>query len=239
MTKSIERSIDGSDIMHNLAVLLAGTRTASGYVRSIATHSLLGTHALGAELFLVNQNASLTSLASFGKTAWQGGEPLSIWEQNPISEAARTSKVVKAVQSDPLSGEELNLYCYPFSTPTHTVGVLVMIKSKPYDLDLEDQDQQTISMFGGLWLESLGLDAKSDQANTAVTESRELTERQLQVLKKMSHGKTNAQIAEELILSESTIRQETVKIYRKLSVADRVQATKRAISLGIIDGAGI
>lgn len=225
--------------MHNLAVLLAGTRTAAGYVRSVATHSLLGTHALGAELFLVNQDASLTSLASFGRTTYQSDESIAIWDQNPVSEAARTNKVVKATQDDPTSGSKVNLYCYPFSTATHTVGVLVMIKSKPYDLDLEDQDQQTISMFGGLWLESLGLERNIQQTRKSAGESKDLTERQLQVLSMMSKGNTNAQISDALILSESTIRQETVKIYRKLSVSDRSQATKRGISLGIIDGAGI
>ena len=34
----------------------------------------------------------------------------------------------------------------------------------------------------------------------------------------MAQGLTNAQIAQELMLSESSIRQETVKIYRALGV---------------------
>ena len=53
--------------------------------------------------------------------------------------------------------------------------------------------------------------------------------------KLMAEGKTNAQIAQELILSESTIRQETVKIYRALGVSARSEASKRAKHLGIID----
>jgi DNA-binding NarL/FixJ family response regulator len=55
----------------------------------------------------------------------------------------------------------------------------------------------------------------------------------------MAEGKTNAQIAQELILSESTIRQETVKIYRALGVHARSEAGKRAKHLGIIDRVAI
>jgi DNA-binding NarL/FixJ family response regulator len=51
----------------------------------------------------------------------------------------------------------------------------------------------------------------------------------------MAEGKTNAEIAQEMILSESTIRQETVRIYRALGVSARADASKRAKHLGIID----
>jgi DNA-binding NarL/FixJ family response regulator len=37
-----------------------------------------------------------------------------------------------------------------------------------------------------------------------------------------------------MILSESSIRQETVKIYRALGVGSRAEASKRAVHLGIL-----
>lgn len=50
----------------------------------------------------------------------------------------------------------------------------------------------------------------------------------------MAQGLTNAQIAQELMLSESSIRQETVKIYRALGVNNREAAAKQARGLGLI-----
>lgn len=230
-----ESQMQGSDVVHDLVMLLAGSKTASGYVRSVATHSLLAAHAVGSELFIVNQDATLQTLAAFGKTTFSDALPISLWDQNPVSTAARTNQVTKASQQDPANGDDVYLYCYPFSTPAHTVGVLVMIKSEEHEVALEEQDQKTVSMFGGLWLESLGLSETTTKLNSSTKDSNELTVRQLEILKMMAQGQTNAQIADQMILSESTIRQETVRIYRKLSVPDRTQATKRALHLGLID----
>ena len=67
----------------------------------------------------------------------------------------------------------------------------------------------------------------------------DLTPRQLRVLAFMSEGLTNAEIAKEIMLSESAIRQETVKIYRALGVKSRGEASKKARALGIIPKAVI
>ena len=64
--------------------------------------------------------------------------------------------------------------------------------------------------------------------------SPNLTSRQLRVLELMSLGKTNIAIAEIIGYSESTVRQETMAIYRILGVHDRNDACKVAYELGII-----
>ena len=50
----------------------------------------------------------------------------------------------------------------------------------------------------------------------------------------MAEGMTNAEIARELLLSESSIRQETVNIYRVLGVGSRQEAAKKGKALGLI-----
>ena len=47
-------------------------------------------------------------------------------------------------------------------------------------------------------------------------------------------GKTNMAIAKDLILSESAIKQETVKIFRSLGVENRRQAAQKAIAMGLV-----
>ena len=61
-----------------------------------------------------------------------------------------------------------------------------------------------------------------------------LTQRQLQILRGMVEGKTNHDLATELGFSVSTIRHETMAIYKELSVSDRQEAARVAISKGLI-----
>ena len=53
-----------------------------------------------------------------------------------------------------------------------------------------------------------------------------LTARQMKILTAMVEAKTNHEIAEELGFSISTVRQETMKIYKVLGVSDRRAAAQ-------------
>ena len=64
--------------------------------------------------------------------------------------------------------------------------------------------------------------------------ARAFTTRQKEILKRMAAGETNASIAGALGFSVSTVRHETMKIYDKLSVSDRHEASVKAIALGLI-----
>ena len=65
-------------------------------------------------------------------------------------------------------------------------------------------------------------------------EDRGLSERQLLVLRGIHEGKTNRGIAEELGFSESTIRQETIRIYQSLGVGSRHDAVSVAQAEGLL-----
>ena len=56
-----------------------------------------------------------------------------------------------------------------------------------------------------------------------------LTERELEVLKLMIDGKTNSQIAQEIIVSINTAKAHVGNILTKMHVTDRVQAAVKAI----------
>jgi DNA-binding NarL/FixJ family response regulator len=56
--------------------------------------------------------------------------------------------------------------------------------------------------------------------------SSELTERQLVILQLISEDRTNTSISELLGYSESTIRQETIKIFAKLQCSGRHEAAQ-------------
>ena len=58
---------------------------------------------------------------------------------------------------------------------------------------------------------------------------RDLTERELIVLREVAQGRTNREIAETLVLSEKTVRNHVSTILNKLGVENRIEAATYAI----------
>ena len=61
-----------------------------------------------------------------------------------------------------------------------------------------------------------------------------LTERELQVLRGMADGKSNAEIGRELFVSEDTVKTHARRLFRKLGAADRAQAVAIGLRRGFI-----
>ena len=56
----------------------------------------------------------------------------------------------------------------------------------------------------------------------------ELTDRELEVLKQVARGLSNAEIAQELFVSEATVKTHVNRIFAKTGSRDRAQATRYA-----------
>jgi LuxR family maltose regulon positive regulatory protein len=61
-----------------------------------------------------------------------------------------------------------------------------------------------------------------------------LSQRELEVLHLIALGKTNKEIAQQLIVAPGTVKAHTASIYRKLDVANRTEAAARARQFGIL-----
>ena len=116
---------------------------------------------------------------------------------------------------------------------------------------LKDIDPKTLSSVirnvakGACWLDSaiakvaLNLFPKPEninfQGSSEISDARaQLTEREFEVLRLLVKGKSNTEIAKELIVSVHTAKAHVCSILQKLCVDDRVQAAVKAIKENII-----
>jgi PAS domain S-box-containing protein len=76
--------------------------------------------------------------------------------------------------------------------------------------------------------------ARSTAGRPAPSGDTPLTERQLEVLQLLAEGKSTAQIADELVLSKTTVRNHIAHILASLGVHTRVQAVIAASRAGLI-----
>jgi DNA-binding NarL/FixJ family response regulator len=72
-----------------------------------------------------------------------------------------------------------------------------------------------------------GPDKPGDQKN-------KLSERETQILRLMTQGKLDVEIAEELVLTEVTIRTHISRILSKLGLENRVQAALYGLRTGLV-----
>jgi DNA-binding NarL/FixJ family response regulator len=73
-----------------------------------------------------------------------------------------------------------------------------------------------------------------DALRSAPAELVRLTEREVEVLRLMALGRTNAEIATEFFVSETTVKTHVAHVLAKLGVRDRVQAVVFAYESGLV-----
>ncbi len=77
-----------------------------------------------------------------------------------------------------------------------------------------------------------------DQLATTETESPGypdgLSQREVEVLRLLSEGKSNREIGEELVITEGTVRRHVSNIFDKIGVANRTEAARYATLQGLV-----
>ena len=174
--------------------------------------------------------------------------PLSvgIFDDNPLSQAYRFNEITWAIpEDDPklisslgksfenwVEKEEVgNVICIPLVDEGAPKGVLFLVTSNKVEKNaVTSTFMATIANLLSVRLHSviqkLNYLKLDNQDSGAHRRGILLTDRQMLILQLMAEGLTNEVISDRLGYSESTIRQETIKIYSQLNCKGRAEASK-------------
>jgi len=203
---------------------------------------------------LFGADGSLHAVGEFGLAKQQIGSVarVSLWDAVPLADAVRTGEPIVVDGPDPL-------VAWPLSLPSQRVGALqVTFARQPSEEELR-ADVTGIAAVLALYLSLLtSIAATPDRAieilgaadgsggfpvgELAVLQRppsskqapASLSPRQMQILELMASGMTNSQIAKRIGYSESTVRQETMVIYRYFGVGGRQEAVHQAQVRGVL-----
>ena len=177
-----------------------------------------------------------------------------------LVEKERPDVVLMDLGLPSMNGLEATMRVKQISPETHVIiltshdreeEVIASLGSGASGYCLKDIDPITLSNViknvakGACWIDSnvahLALKLFPKPENTEIMSSghnidnkTKLTERENEVLKLLVQGKSNTEIAQELIVSVHTAKAHVCSILQKLCVDDRVQAAVKAIKEGLV-----
>jgi DNA-binding CsgD family transcriptional regulator len=185
----------------------------------------------GAHLYSVDSNLDMDLQISYGKTTSLVQPVVSAWGTSPLSKCL----VEKRMQYQP--GKEAAHLALPLAKSSVPVGAMLLVMAPEVaGPPLSEPVAHLLSKVGAFFVEVRPRHSPAARANgNGHTQSPEqLTTRQIQIIQLIGAGLTNGQIGKDLALSESTIRQETIKIYKSLGVSGRDEAVKSAKKMGLV-----
>lgn len=177
------------------------------------------------------------------------------WDEAPMSRSIRERRPI-AVRANEVSRSSLpgletsdlivpgagGYMFIPFDQQPKSIGVLALAffghKLEEFEHSLELKmtavAAEYFSHSGRIANPGFRMSSPVAQQEGAPAPSTAFSNRDLAILRLMADGKTNYAIGRNLNLAESTIKQETVKIFKKLSVSNRNDAWQVAKSLDLI-----
>ena len=163
----------------------------------------------------LSTDAKTTLLGAFGLDSEETRELVSVplWQSTPWTDAMRDGEAVTC-SSEPCQA-------WPLTHGLQKLGAVYFRFPTPVSAD-DLEGMAHVMSICALYFQFREPDVTSE------ADPEDLTDRQRDVLRLMSNGMTNAQIGKQLGFSESTIKQETMRVFRILGVNDRNSAGELA-----------
>ena len=211
--------------------VMNASSTPHDYCKRLTTHPVLGQGMVGNHLFLLDNSGTFRLLGGFGVYPYDEDQVFTQFDDQIFANAANAGRFRR---ESAVAGYDAAV-CPAIKAGIPNGALLSVFK--PGEGGSESFDVRGFQEFSyylalGLFVSSAGFSPA--EASKRMPSGEKLTERQLQILIGIAAGKTNMAIAKELILSESAIKQETVKIFRSLGVENRRQAAQKAIAMGLV-----
>jgi DNA-binding CsgD family transcriptional regulator len=218
----------GFSAVETMIDALLKSDTATEFCRAIVHSELTNSAIQGCHMFTLDNSSLLEKVAGYGLPLADLPEEITAWDDLPIAMAIRSKQFV--FENSTSAQPELALPLLRDGVP---IGCLSLVLTADVsDLPLDERLMPILAKLGAYSLANMALPLVRGVSREP--NGDELTARQVQILSLMAEGMVNAEIAAKLMVSESTVRQETVRIYRALGVPNRLEAAKRGRALGLI-----
>lgn len=212
--------------------LVISADTAQDLCRKLVHSDLVCGIVRGAFIYHLNDRSNLIEAAGYGAPFIEGVTEISSQDQNPASKSIQSKQQVFSHLDSP---RESAVVALPFIKESIPTGACVLVLTEETKATpIPDEITPALGKLGAYFLETRGFasdPALSPKAREAI---EELTTRQVTILSLMGDGLTNADIGHRVLLSESTVRQETIRIYRALAVTGRMEAVAKARAIGLL-----
>ncbi len=202
---------------------------ASEFCRALVHSELSNATVQGCHMYLLDNSSLLSQVAGYGMVYDSDAPEISAWHETPIAEAVR----LKSFVFDSHGEANQKVVAIPLLRDSVPLGALCLILVDGVgELPFHEKLVPILGKLGAYCLSNMAVSTSKGKMREATGE--DLTSRQIQILGYMAEGLVNAEIAIKLLVSESTVRQETVRIYRALGVPNRTEAAKKGRALGLI-----
>ena len=215
--------------------VLSQSSDAQDLCRRIAHAEFMDGFCHGVAIYLLDQRSVLIEVASYGRGHDFGLGEITAWDENVMAKAVRSRKI--SIERT----AQATLFALPIELAGVITGAFIFNLSKQVPSPVfSNEVTSMLSSLGGLFMDNKGLNLRKSaerlQDNDLANNSpeQELTTRQVKIIHLMADGLTNADIAKVVLLSESTVRQETIRIFRIFNCHSRTEAIVKARAAGII-----
>jgi ATP/maltotriose-dependent transcriptional regulator MalT len=230
-----------TDRARGLLLAFAISHNASDFCRFITVVALRDFQAISAVMVRVEPSHRLKSVGLYGQVKPEDSDGAREKLQLELLSKAITEQTLIEIERVE-SGSDQSFIAIPFTPNGEALGALgVTFRTHAQGSAIPKAEVELLQLLSELIavnslprMKTSGLLSKLYYDQNSLEGISAITTRQLQVLDEMAIGKTNSQIARAMNLSESTIKQEAVRLFRILGVNTRQRAVAVGKEMGII-----